>query len=124
MITKKKGLYLGLLVSLFGIGNAMQAYTVKIKNSTPHTVKFKVDLMTPAPDCKDRYGELASGDIATKINIGGCSIKGVYATVQRPGRSAIEAKPYKAPPLGRAGSSAFIISGSDETGYTVTRFRR
>jgi len=40
MVTKKKGLYLGLLLSLLGIGSVIQAYEVIIKNETKHRVKF------------------------------------------------------------------------------------
>ncbi len=39
MVVKKKGLYLGLLVSLLGTGNVMQAYNLTIENRTPFKVK-------------------------------------------------------------------------------------
>jgi len=125
MITKKKGLYLGLLVLLLGIGNAMQAYTVTIKNSTPHTVKFKLSFARTgiyALGCWPNKKKLKAGRIA-KIKVKSCIVKSLEATVRRSGQPAVKAKPYK-PHYGKTGSVTFTISGTDESGYTVTRFRR
>ena len=126
MIVKKKGLYLGLLVSLLGIGNVMQAveYTITIKNDTPHTVKFRLSFVRSGISmirCWPKEKKLAAGDIA-KINVKSCIVKSLEATVQRSGYPAVKAQPYR-PHLGKTGSMTFTISGSDETGYTITSVR-
>ena len=46
MVIKKKGLYLGLLLPLLGIGNVIQAYDVRtydVQNKTPYMVRFRID---------------------------------------------------------------------------------
>jgi len=43
MVAKKKELYLGLLLSLLGIGNVMQAYRITLKNHTPYKVRFRIN---------------------------------------------------------------------------------
>ena len=141
MITKKKGLYLGLLVSMLGMGNVMQAqrytYTtdVSIRNDTPYPIKYSLYLAA----ARDRYGEIGPGKTA-KIPIGNYLIEFVGATVQRPDRPAVKAKLFRV--LGDIRSTngrqimdwnkrirpgdrknkrykSFVISGSDKTGYTV-----
>ncbi len=42
MVIKKKVLCLGLLVSLLGIGNVMQAYVIQLVNRTQHQVRFNI----------------------------------------------------------------------------------
>ncbi len=125
MIAKKKGLYLGLLVSLLGIGNVMQAveYTITIQNSTPYTVKFRLSFVRSGfmLRCWPKEKKLAAGDIA-KINVKSCIVKSLEATVRRSGQPAVKAQPYK-PHLGKTGSMTFTISGSDETGYTIAKVR-
>jgi len=94
MITKKKGLYLGLLVLLLGIGNAMQAYTVTIKNSTSHTVKFKLGFVSGVIytlRCGSKTKKLKAGRIA-KIKVKSlCIVKSLEATVRRSGQPAVKA---------------------------------
>ena len=125
MIAKKKGLYLGLLVSLLGIGNVMQAveYTITIQNSTPYTVKFRLSFVRSGfmLRCWPKEKKLAAGDIA-KINVKSCIVKSLEATVRRSGYPAVKAQPYR-PHLGKTGSMTFTISGSDETGYTIAKVR-
>ena len=122
MITKKKGLHRGLLLLLFGIGNVMQAYTVTIKNNTLHTVKFKLSWRrTPTCNFFRLFDEqkLAAGGIA-KIEVPGrCGVVSLEATVQRSGLPAVEVEPLKSVSYPKS----FVISGSDETGYTVTKVR-
>ncbi len=136
MITKKKGLYLGLLVSLLGIGNVMQAYKLTIKNNTPYTVKFKVSYHAPSIiACRSDEKELGSGHTAS-INSGLCTVKKVEAevyeapagfmdpTLARRQTRVVKAKPYRAR-WGRAGNTSWIISGpsgvGDKPEYIVTR---
>ncbi len=118
MITKKKGLYLGLLVSMLGIGNAMQAYEVTVKNNTPLTVKFKLKFSSEVPSFCQFAQELPAEGIA-KETLWCCGVIGLEATVQRLGSPAVKAKPYVSRLGDMAGDRTFIISGSDETGYTV-----
>ncbi len=123
MIVKKKGLYLGLLVSLVGVGNVMLfgqgwSWKVTIKNNTPYTVRFKAGVKA----CGTYEGGLVSGDIAkiegSKNSL--CAVRKMEATVHRPGLPAVEAKPWSTGGFGiRSGS--FVISGSDKTGYRITR---
>ena len=125
MIVKKKGLYLGLLLSLLGMGNMMQGkYTITIKNSTPHPVKFKLSFSRSgiyALQCWSNTKKLKAGRIA-RINVKSCPMKGLEATVQRSGQSVVKATPYNLH-YGRTSSSTFNISGTDETGYKVTKVR-
>lgn len=129
MVVKKKGLCLGLLL-LLGIGNVIQAYTVKILNSTPYTIKYKVDLIA----CSDDSGELASGHTATH-KTGLCMVRAVEATVYeapttldptlaRRQTRRVKARRYYAR-AGRAGSTNFIVTGpfgfGEKTQYRVTR---
>jgi len=63
MIAKKKGLYLGLLLLLLGVGNIMQAYFVTLENGTEKDVKFIIkfnrkalsDRVTVLPSHEDKF---------------------------------------------------------------------
>ncbi len=122
MIVKKKGLYLGLLVSLVGVGNVMlfgQGWKWKatIKNNTPYTVIFKAGLKA----CGTQKKVLASGDIGeiegSKNSL--CAVNKMEATVHRSGLPTVEASPWSTGGFGiRRGS--FVINGSDKTGYRIT----
>ncbi len=120
MITKKKGLHLGLLLSMLGIGNVIQAIKVTIKNDTRHTVKFKLGFVRTR-DCPLRWPpeqKLAAGHTAKIEMDGRCAVGSLKATVQRSGRPSVKVKPYKG--HARSRSKSFVISGSDdEAGYTV-----
>ena len=118
MITKKKGLYLGLLLSMFGIGSAVQAYSVTINNSTPHTVKFRLVGVNPCLRSREKREQSLLAGHKTKINTFWCPLRGLEAWVQRSGHPVVKAKPYYARPEGLLGGS-LVISGSDEDGYTV-----
>ena len=77
MVVKKKGLYLGLLVSLLGVGNVMQVYGLTlgkknkftIKNETGYALKFFVDY---DENCKTKTykKKLRSGRTATVRSAG------------------------------------------------------
>jgi len=105
MVVKKKGLYLGLLLSLLGIGNVIQAYGLifrkktllykfTVKNETGYQLKLFVDYYE---DCKLYIKRLDSG---TTIKIKSpCGVKQVSAFVYtRPdkvyGGRKISAMPY------------------------------
>ena len=134
MITKKKGLYLGLLLSMFGIGNAMQAYKVQIRNSTPSVVKFTLGFKTRTTGaCQPNIQELGPGHIA-EIETRGCMIASLKALVFQKrhagtvlGEEAIEAIPYTYTLL-KTGDSLFIINGpyisTKGTFYSVDRSTR
>ncbi len=130
MIVKKKGLYLGLLLSMLGVGSAIQAYTVRIRNGTPYTIRFKLDIAVG----RDKHGEIGSGH-TEKIGVGGQSIRAVEATVYekptfidptlaRRKERTVRAKRYYAPGL-KAGGGTWLVTGpygsGTKTGYIVTR---
>ncbi len=139
MVVKKKVLYLGLLVSLLGIGNIVQAYKLTIVNETSHTVRFAINYFGEVKvlkSCRSDKGALAPGKRKV-IRSGLCLVTAVGADVlerRRHGtiagkrgslRGAIKAKPYRAP-WGRAGNTTWIIEGpfyddSGRTEYKVTK---
>jgi len=45
MVAQKKGLYLGLLLSLLGIGNVMQAADIAVISKTSHGLKAVASLI-------------------------------------------------------------------------------
>jgi len=125
MIAKKKGLYLGLLLSMLGVGSAMQAYRVQIRNSTPFVVKFTLKFHAETPgSCRRDVQELAPGHMA-EIQSSLCTVKSLEADVFQKrhagtmlevtsgtvlGEKVVEANKYKSP-TGRAGNTIFIING-------------
>ena len=147
VIVKKKGLYLGLLVSLVGVGNVMQAmgWTATIKNNTPYTVRFKPGfssrdcgirnnntpyivgqglkyrMKSKTPGTNER--DLASGNIA-KLTASRltrmCSVTSMRATLQRPGLPAVEVRGWYSGKSRGIKHGSFVISGSDKTGYRIT----
>ena len=139
MVVKKKGLSLGLLLSLLGIGNAIQAYRLTIENKTPFKVKFEVHYLGEVESlksCRSDKGELAPGKRKV-IHSGLCLVTTVEADVSEKRRHSTpagrrgslrrvaKAKAYRAP-WGRAGNATWFIKGpfdddvSDKY-YTVTR---
>ncbi len=122
MIVKKKGLYLGLLLSILGIGNAMQAKRVQIRNSTPFNIRFEIDYNTAG--CRTDDQMLPPGQIMD-INMGGCLINSVKAQVFQKkhagtaleatgavgilGEQVIDANPYTSLVGGR--DLIFIVNG-------------
>ncbi len=124
MIAKKKGLYLGLLLSMLGIGNVMQAYEVIIKNNTPHTVKFRLNF---SPECQLPTAKKLAAGGRVKIWVGQlCTMKSLEAMVQRSGHPTVGAKslePAKWQGYYGHPTRTFIISGNDKAGYTVTEAR-
>ena len=124
MIAKKKGLYLGLLLSMLAVGNAVQAYKVQIRNSTPFTVKFTLKFHgESAVSCRRDVQELAPGHMA-EIQSGLCTVKSVGADIFQKrhagtileaagtvlGEQVVKANRYTAP-WGRAGNTVFTING-------------
>ncbi len=119
MIVKKKGLYLGLLLSMLGVGNAMQAWEVSIRNSTPFSVEFELSLRA----CSNDHGLIPPGHII-KVSVKGCSIQALTAKVFQKkgagtileatgaagvlGETIVEANPYTS---ARTGDTIFIING-------------
>jgi len=93
MVTKKKGLYLGLLLSLLGIGNVMQAmskqgspYILTIKNKTPYKITFNVTY-------EDKAGEK------------------YYTKELKSGKKAVTHAPYK---VSRVNASVHTRSGVEQ----------
>jgi len=142
MVTKKKRLCLGLLLSLLGIGNGMQAYKFTIKNNTPYTVDVRVRYHGEAnfygiKICQPDRKKLKPKE-DTKLSSGLCTVLEVKASVfQHPisgvpdlverKKKVIEAEKYYAP-VGRAGNTTFVINGpiikvgnGSKVWYTVTR---
>jgi len=77
MVAKKKGLYLGLLLSMLGISGTIQAYKVIIKNDTPHSISYKVDIELG----KDKHGTIDPGRTAN-VNISSLwDVRNITATV-------------------------------------------
>ncbi len=137
MVVKKKGLYLGLLVALLGIGNVTQAYKLTIVNETPFKIKFEVNYLGEVKalkSCRTDKGELAPGKRKI-IHSGLCLVTLVEADVferRRYDTSAgkrgslrrvVKAKSYKAS-WGRAGNTTWLVQGPIEgvpdKYYTVT----
>ncbi len=139
MVAKKKGLYLGLIVLLLGMGSVMQAYKLTIVNKTLHKVRFEINYLGEVEflkSCRSDKGELAPGKRKV-IRSGLCLVTAVGADVEerrrrntpagRRGslRGIIKAEPYRAS-WGRAGNTTWLIEGPfrDDFGrnkYTVTR---
>ena len=133
MVTKKKRIYLGLLLSFFGAGNVIQAYKLTFRNRTPYKVMFKVSYKGKSSlfgSCEPDRKELPAGG-STKISSGICTVNKVTADVYEPGskvtkgaQRVIKASRYHAI-WGRAGNSKFSIRGPFYTrgvvSYRVTR---
>ena len=122
MVVKKKGLYLGLLVSLLGTGNVMQAYNLTIENRTPFKVKQTIRYHGETfLFCRSDKGKIVSGSKA-KIKSVLCTVKKVQVTLLDPA-GAIKAKEYSAP-LRRPGNTTFAVSKiKGKSGFEVTRIR-
>ena len=117
MVMKKKGLYLGLLLSLLGMGNVMQANRLTIKNETPRNVTFKVSYYNERKGfCWPDEGELASGK-RKDIRSGFCVVKKVEAELRHPRTSGgkrfrpLRIKIERKGPSGKAGNTTWIIKG-------------
>ncbi len=120
MITKRKGLYLGLLLSLLGIGNAVQAGTVTLENKTPHKAIFYVHYGGfTGPFCKDDVKALAS-EKHKVFFVGGCRVRFVKARVFED-RAEVKTS-WKADVLSGAGGK-FTVTGPHKSGlrYRITR---
>ncbi len=118
MVVKKKGLYLGLLVALLGIGNVMQAYRLTIKNETLKKVKFTISYYgRKRKSCSSDTRELASEKhmyIRSRL----CEVKKVtaelrHARTTKSGRvlKPLEIKVERNVPRGRAGNTTWTIKG-------------
>jgi len=93
MVTKKKRLCLGLLLSLFGIGNAMQAGRLFIENGTQNRVTLKIKYHEDQ-NCPSEKGELGPGGrrgFVTEL----CNIKSVQARVYTSDYGVIRTKKYR-----------------------------
>jgi len=121
MIAKRKGLCLGLLLSLLSIGNGTRAYKLTIKNDIGYETKFSVKYHGGF-FCLTDTKKLASGG-NTKLSSGACTVKEVVALVYLPEKKYtpkwVFAKSYKAP-WGRAGNSTFVVSKAG-SGFEVRR---
>ncbi|MGB8367206.1 MAG: hypothetical protein WCD44_02500, partial [Candidatus Babeliales bacterium] len=62
----KKGLCLSLFLLTIGGGKALQAYTVRIKNATPYTISYAIDIVAG----KDEKGTIPSGHIGSVNTVG------------------------------------------------------
>ena len=83
MITKRKGLYLGLLLSLLSVGNLVQAYTITLENKTLLNVHFFVKYGYTGLArlfCKNDEKWVIPGE-TVRIKVGGCLVKDVKAKV-------------------------------------------
>ncbi len=82
MVAKKKGLYLGLLLSLLGISNTVQAYFVVLKNETLNNVRFDVYYVGSVFGfCSNDYDKLLAPQGTLRIKTGGCLVNYVKARV-------------------------------------------
>ena len=118
MVAKKKGLSLGLLLSLLGIGNAIQAYRLTIENRTQEKVKYVVKYVGEVEFlkfCRSDKGELGPEKMSKVIRSGSCLVLAVQAWV-----GSIRAKSYTTSMGGRAGDSTFVV-GKDGSKFRVTR---
>ena len=117
MVVKNRGLYLGLLVSLLGVGNVIQAYKLTVENRTSFRVTCVIGYYGRTFfSCRPDEEVVDPGRISRVIHSGGCSVAFVRASV---GPSKIKAQSY-IPAIGRAGNSTFVISEHGE-GFRVTR---
>ena len=119
VVVKNKGLFLGLLVSLLGVGNVIQAYKLTVENKTGLKVVYNIKYFGESEifkSCRPDKGEVASGSISGIIHSKACSVLLVRAWV---GPKMIKAQSY-IPRVGRAGNSTFVVS-LHARGFKVTR---
>jgi len=128
MVVKKRGLYLGLLLSLLGIGNVIQTYTITIKNTSNRIALVRVvyHKATNFPCRRTSAVEEVSPDGFTQIS-SECAVKKVEAEMFQKGvrrklasgeSTGTIAKPYTAPSYKTgAGDMTLIISGTSGTGF-------
>jgi len=110
MVAKNKGLYLGLLLSMLGIGNIIQAYKLTFKNET----KYKVSLTVIYKNCNPNKKKLSPGK-SVKINSKSCIVKQVLASVfvdskRVYGKKMVLATPYFSS-SDEVDDMAFVIEG-------------
>ncbi len=120
MVAKKKRLYLGLLLSLFGIGNMAQAYTVELKNETLSTVYFDVRYGIDDWICSDDLNKKLAPEKTLKVKTGLCLVQYVEARVfDKKGMMWIKTS-WKG--FGRTGGK-FTVSGPHKSGlrYRITK---
>ena len=103
MVVKNRGLYLGLLVSLLGVGNVMQAYKLTVENRTKFKLKFYIKYFL----CRHDKGEVAPRSISSVIRTGACSVLSVSAWVG-PRSMNIKGQSY-IPSVGKAANSTFVV---------------
>ena len=121
MVVKKKGLYLGLLASLLGIGNVMQAYKLTIKNETGYGLRVFIDY---DGDCKLYKKKLRNGKTTTIKP--SCAVKQVSARVYtRPGKvygeKGVFASAYYISPGESGMDDMTFVIGGNRRGFQVTR---
>ena len=118
MVVKKKGLYLGLLVSLLGIGNVVQGNRLTIRNETPKKVKFTISYYGGKKEfCSSDIRELDPGKVK-HIRSGFCAVRKVVAELTH-GRTTesgrvlrpLKIKVKREMPRGRAGNTTWTIKG-------------
>jgi len=122
MVAKKKGLYLGLLLLLFGIGNVMQASSkyLYIKNNTLYRVTYKVSLFGAPSSCSALEGGINSGDTSFEL-VGGiipCAVKKVEAKVYYRGPQLsriIKTKSFFGSRVGSAQTVRLIVERSSDS---------
>ncbi len=120
VIAKKKGLYLGLIVSLLGIGNLAQGNRLTIKNKTKRDVEFTISYYAgreASKFCRSDKGELAAGE-TKNIRSGFCAVKRVEGKLRhpRPDSNGRVLRPLKITvehrvPLARTGNTTWTIEG-------------
>ncbi len=126
MIVNKKGFFLGLLLSLLGIGNVMQAYSwAFIKNSTPYPVSIEASYLSGHTDwsCESEsiYQKLDPGH-TTKIPrfFGPCHLIKVFASVYQKGIRPVKIE-YEVGHL--VDNYKIDIGGIERTGYKITSIK-
>ena len=124
MVVKNRGLYLGLLVSLLGVGNVMQAYKLTVENRTRFRIVFSIKYHGESEfikSCRPDKGAVDPKSISGVIHSGACTVRVVSAWVQPKGMNE-RAKSYK-PPVGKAGNFTFVVHEDHSGGYESYTFK-
>ena len=123
MVVKKKVLYLGLLVSLLGIGSVIQAYKLTVENRTRFSVTCRIKYVGESKffkSCRPDILVIKPRSISVDVSSGACSVLSVRAEMLV-GSRMIKARSY-IPLVGKAATSTLVISKHGE-GFKVFRVK-
>lgn len=123
MCWKQKRLYLGLIVSLFGVENTLQAYKITIKNNTSHKATFSIFyLKSPEASkyfCRSDEDKPVDSHRSTTIQSGGCIVGRINAKVYKNPEKPVKATSYIAP--GGGIGLTWIIKKSGNNKFKVVK---